>query len=125
MVQNNPLILMDGAHNISAIYNLINSLTTNYENKDIIVLYAGMKDKDRSEIIQELAPRVKHIYITTLDMQRSAVAGDYNLSNYENVSFIENYHTELQKIVKQLNEQQMLLITGSFYLISDLENYFA
>ena len=125
IVQNNPLVLMDGAHNISAIYNLINSLTTNYENKDIIVLYAGMKDKDRSEIIQELAPRVKHIYITTLDMQRSAVAGDYNLSNYDNVSFIENYRTELQKIMKQLNNQQVLLITGSFYLISDFENYFA
>lgn len=125
IVQNKPLILMDGAHNISAIYNLINSLTTNYENKDIIVLYAGMKDKDRSEIIQELASRVQHIYITKLDMQRSATASDYNFEDYDNVSFIENYHVELQKIISQLNNNQILLITGSFYLISDLENYFA
>ncbi|HIY91388.1 bifunctional folylpolyglutamate synthase/dihydrofolate synthase [Companilactobacillus sp. HBUAS56275] len=125
IVQNEPLVLMDGAHNISAIYNLINSLATNYENKDIIVLYAGMKDKDRSEIIQELAPKVKHIYITTLDMQRSAAAEDYDLSDYSNISFIENYHAELQKITDQLSDQQMLLITGSFYLISDLESYFA
>lgn len=125
IVQNEPLVLMDGAHNISAIYNLINSLATNYENKDIIVLYAGMKDKDRSEIIQELAPKVKHIYITTLDMQRSAAAEDYDLSDYSNISFIENYHVELQKIIDQLSDQQMLLITGSFYLISDLESYFA
>lgn len=125
IVRKHPLIMMDGAHNISAIYNLINSLTTNYVNKDIIVLYAGMKDKDRSEIIQELAPRVKHIYITTLEMQRSAGVSDYDLSQYGNISFIENYHRELQKIIANLSEKQMLLITGSFYLISDLENYFS
>lgn len=125
IVQQKPLILMDGAHNISAIYNLINSLTKNYENKDIIVLYAGMKDKDRHEILEELAPKTKHVYITTLDMARSAKADDYNLALYDNVSFIENYHAELQKIVSQLTEGQILLITGSFYLVSDLEHYFS
>lgn len=125
IVQRDPLILMDGAHNISAIYNLINSLTNNYENKDIIVLYAGMKDKDRHEILEELAPKAEHVYITTLDMARSAKASDYNLALYDNVSFIENYRQELQKIVASLNNDQILLITGSFYLISDLENYFS
>ena len=125
IVQRDPLILMDGAHNISAIYNLINSLTNNYENKDIIVLYAGMKDKDRHEILEELAPKAEHVYITTLDMARSAKASDYNLGAYDNVSFVENYRKELQKIVADLNHDQILLITGSFYLISDLENYFS
>ena len=79
VVQKKPLILLDGAHNISAIYNLINSLSINYENKDIIVLYAGMKDKDRNDILDELVPKSKHIYITKLDMARSATKEDYNL----------------------------------------------
>ncbi|MCV3763813.1 Mur ligase family protein [Companilactobacillus farciminis] len=125
IVRKNPLILMDGAHNISAIYNLINSLSLNNENKDIIVLYAGMKDKDRHDILDELVPKSKHIYITKLDMARSATKEDYNLSQYSNVSFIENYHTELQKIISSLTDEQMLLVTGSFYLVSDLENYFS
>ncbi|KRO00252.1 folylpolyglutamate synthase [Companilactobacillus kimchiensis] len=125
IVQQKPMILMDGAHNISAIHNLINSLTINYENKDIIVLYAGMKDKDRQEILEELAPKTEHIYITTLDMARSAKAEDYDLSVYDNVSFVENYHDELQKIISKMNRKQILLITGSFYLISDLEHYFS
>lgn len=125
IVHQDPLILMDGAHNISAVYNLINSLTKNYENKDIIVLYAGMKDKDRHEIIDQLAPKVEHIYITKLDMARSAGLGDYDLGAYSNVSFIENYRDELQKIVSSLRSEQILLITGSFYLVSDLENYFS
>ncbi|MQS74964.1 bifunctional folylpolyglutamate synthase/dihydrofolate synthase [Companilactobacillus halodurans] len=125
IVQKNPLILMDGAHNISAIYNLINSLSKTYENKDIIVLYAGMKDKDRHEILEELAPKAKQIYITKLNMMRSATASDYNLSEYKNVSFIENYHKQLQKIINDLTADQILLITGSFYLVSELENYFS
>ena len=125
IVQKKPLILMDGAHNISAVDNLINSLTNNYENKDIIVLYAGMKDKDRHEILEKLAPKTKHVYITTLDMARSAKASDYNLAAYQNVTFIENYQAELQKIIDQMNDQELLLITGSFYLISELEHYFS
>ena len=125
IVQKKPLILLDGAHNISAIYNLINSLSLNYENKDIIVLYAGMKDKDRHDILDELVPKSKHIYITKLDMARSATKEDYNLSQYSNVSFIENYRDELQKIVSRLTDDQLLLVTGSFYLVSDLENYFS
>ncbi|APU71623.1 bifunctional folylpolyglutamate synthase/dihydrofolate synthase [Companilactobacillus crustorum] len=125
IVQKNPLILMDGAHNISAVHNLINSLAINHENKDIIVLYAGMKDKDRHKIIEELAPKVSHVYITKLDMPRSAVASDYNLDDYTNVSFIENYRSQLQKIVAKMNSKQLLVITGSFYLVSDLENYFS
>jgi len=100
-------------------------LIKNYENKDIIVLYAGMKDKDRHEILQELAPKVAHVYVTKLDMARSATAEDYNLSHYQNVSFVENYQQELQKIIKSMKSDQILLITGSFYLISDLENYFS
>lgn len=125
IVHENPLVLMDGAHNISAIYNLINSLIKKYENKDIIVLYAGMKDKDRHEILEELAPKVQHVYITKLDMARSATADDYNLSQYTNVSFVENYQQELQKIFESMNPKQLLLITGSFYLVSNLENYFS
>lgn len=125
VVHRQPLILLDGAHNISAIYNLINSLTINHENKDIIVLYAGMKDKDRHEILEELAPKVAHVYITKLDMARSATASDYNLNSYTNVSFVENYRQELQKIVQSLETNQMLLVTGSFYLVSDLENFFS
>ena len=125
IVQKKPLVLLDGAHNISAIYNLINSLSKNYENKDIIVLYAGMKDKDRHDILDILVPEAKHIFITKLDMARSATAEDYNLEQYDNVSFIENYRQQLQKIISNLSDNQMLLVTGSFYLVSDLENYFS
>ncbi|PMD67746.1 bifunctional folylpolyglutamate synthase/dihydrofolate synthase [Companilactobacillus nuruki] len=125
IVQKDPLILMDGAHNISAIYNLINSLTINDENKDIIVLYAGMKDKDRHEILDELAAKTKHVYVTKLDMERSAKASDYDFSTYTNVSFVENYYEELQKIIDTMTKSQILLITGSFYLISDLEKFFS
>ena len=84
-----------------------------------------MKDKDRHDILDELVPKSKHIYITKLDMARSATKDDYNLSQYSNVSFVENYRDELQKIVSHLTDDQLLLVTGSFYLVSDLENYFS
>ncbi|WP_125762675.1 bifunctional folylpolyglutamate synthase/dihydrofolate synthase [Companilactobacillus hulinensis] len=125
IVQNNPLIILDGAHNLAAIDNLINSLITNEPNKDIIVLYAGMKDKNRHDILHLLAKNTKQIFVTSLDMPRAAKADDYDLSKFPNVSYINNYRKYLDDHVQSLKSNQILLITGSFYLVSELESYFA
>ncbi|APX73065.1 bifunctional folylpolyglutamate synthase/dihydrofolate synthase [Companilactobacillus allii] len=124
VVQKNPLIILDGAHNLAAIDNLINSLITNEPNKDIIVLYAGMKDKDRSDILEFMSNNTKEIFVTTLDMPRAAKEEDYDLSKYSNISYVEDYLQYLDMNKKKLMSNQILLVTGSFYLVSELETYF-
>lgn len=125
IVQENPLIILDGSHNFASIRNLTNSLISNWQNKDIIVMYAGMKDKDRKDILNYLAKRVKKIYITTLKMDRSADITDYDLSAYNNVAFVRNYLRELENLKDKQTDQQILVVTGSFYLISELEDFFS
>ncbi|MFD1418768.1 bifunctional folylpolyglutamate synthase/dihydrofolate synthase [Companilactobacillus keshanensis] len=125
IVQNNPLMILDGSHNFSAIHNLINSLISNWSNKDIIVVYAGMRDKDRKDILNYLSRNVQQVYVTTLDMSRSADVTDYDFSAYDNVKFVRDYRSELKKLKNGLTDQQILLVTGSFYLVSDLEELFS
>lgn len=124
IVQKDPLIILDGAHNLAAIENLINSLITNEPNKDIIVLYAGMKDKNRHDILDFMSHNTKKIFVTTLDMPRAAKEEDYNLNKYSNVLYIDDYHKYLDSHVNELSSDQILLVTGSFYLVSELETYF-
>lgn len=125
IVQKEPTIILDGSHNFAAIYNLINSLISNWQNKDIIVVYAGMKDKDRKDILNYLAKHVSKVYVTTLDMQRSADEADYDISVYNNVDFVKDYRSKIKSLQDNLTDQQVLLVTGSFYLISDLEKKFS
>lgn len=125
IVHKNPLVILDGAHNLAAIDNLINSLITNEPNKDIITMYAGMKDKDRHDILDFLTSNTKKVFVTSLDMPRAARFDDYDFSNYKNVEYIEDYNNCLHKIMNNLNSQQILLVTGSFYLVSELESNFS
>lgn len=124
IIQKKPLVLMDGAHNLDAIRNLINSLTTNWPKKDIIVLYTGMKDKDRADILTFLSKNTHHVFVSNLFYSRSAKKVDYDLTTYGNVQFIDNYDSEIDQLISKLNDEQIFLITGSFYLISELESKF-
>ncbi|WP_334328891.1 bifunctional folylpolyglutamate synthase/dihydrofolate synthase [Companilactobacillus sp. HBUAS59699] len=125
IVNKRPLVILDGAHNLAAIDNLINSLITNEPNKDIITMYAGMKDKDRHDILDFLTSNTKKVFVTSLDMPRAAKFDDYDFSNYDNVDYIDDYYDCLHRIIDNLNDQQILLVTGSFYLVSELESYFS
>ncbi|WP_125567750.1 bifunctional folylpolyglutamate synthase/dihydrofolate synthase [Companilactobacillus insicii] len=125
IVNKNPLVILDGAHNLAAIKNLINSLTTNEPNKDIIIMYAGMKDKDRHDILDFLTDNTKKVYVTSLSMPRAAKLNDYDLSKYSNIVYVENHFSCLNNLMKEISKNQILLVLGSFYLVSDFESYFS
>lgn len=124
VVQKSPLILMDGAHNPAAIDNLINSLTANWPKKDIIVLYTGMKDKDRADILRSMAAKVSQVYVSNLLLSRAAKKQDYDLNDFDNIEFVDDYHEQIDQIMSKMKPNDIFLITGSFYLVSELENKF-
>ncbi|WP_125769675.1 bifunctional folylpolyglutamate synthase/dihydrofolate synthase [Companilactobacillus furfuricola] len=124
IVQNDPLVLMDGAHNLAAIDNLINSLNANWPKKDIIILYTGMKDKDRADILTLLASKVSTVYVSNLSLSRAAKENDYDLEGFDNIEFVSDYHQKINQVIKTMTSDQIFLITGSFYLVSELENKF-
>ncbi|MQS88335.1 bifunctional folylpolyglutamate synthase/dihydrofolate synthase [Companilactobacillus mishanensis] len=124
IVREDPMIIMDGAHNIAAVDNLINSLTARWPKKAIIVLYTGMKDKDRKDILDLLSPNAKMVYVSNLDTPRSAKESDYDLMKYNNVEFISDFHSKVDQMIAEQSEDEIFVITGSFYLISELESKF-
>ncbi len=124
IVQKEPLVIMDGAHNMAAVDNLINSLTATWPKKDIIVLYTGMKDKDRADILSILSSKVQMVYVSNLLLSRAAKKQDYDLTEFRNVQFVTDYHRLIDEVISKMDNNQIFLITGSFYLISELESKF-
>lgn len=119
IVSTNPLVIMDGAHNVSAAKTLVNSLTK-LNNIKYNVLYTGLKDKDTKGVIKELESLANKFIITSIDDARSSDT-EVLLSevSIDKMGFKDEFKALDYAI--QLNEP--LLIVGSLHFVSSLRPY--
>ena len=111
ILSNDPLTIIDGAHNPEAFDKLAKSLQSGRFNKNIHVLLASFKDKNVIQMLSIIGSISESITLTTFDHPRARKEEDYFLfvSDYE---FIENPLEAYQKL-KELYPEDVILITGS------------
>ncbi len=115
IVQQNPLVIIDGAHNPDGIRALCDSLQ-GYRN--IAVLFSALKDKKFEEMIDILETITKDLTITHFENSRSMDLSV--LQKREHVKIIEDYHKALEEMLKK---DKTIVITGSLYFISEIRKY--
>ena len=124
--QEDPLIMLDGAHNGAAIQNLVANLETNYQNYRIHLLFAAIKGKNYTEMIERLIkiPNVDLI-ITTFDLPKAVPCCDYSLFNeLDNVTIEPNWRHAFFNLLKKVeDDQDMIVVTGSLYFISEVRRF--
>lgn len=124
-VRDKPLIYLDGAHNPEGIQALAKTLQQNFANKKIHVLYAQTKEKDVNEMLAPLYPIIGEICFTTFDFQRAQAVDElYDAANFVNKSKTENWQEALENKLNTLTEDDLYIITGSLYFISEVRGYF-
>lgn len=109
-VHNNPLIIIDGAHNPEGI-KAFKEAAIKYPGPKKII-FSALKDKDTHQMITELLTITDDVTICEFDHVRAAKAKD--LADGFPVAIIPDYHLALKKA---LNFQGTVFITGSFYFI--------
>ena len=62
--------------------------------------------------------------LTTFTGPREVTSLKHYQAHFSNLRTEENWQAAFLKIIKELNGDDMLLITGSLYFISDVRNYF-
>lgn len=114
-------IVLDGAHNIGGIHALKRSVQSIYPDKRIICLFSVMKDKQHKEMIEELDNFCGALYFTEFDYNRRADAEDlFFESHHYKKSFHHDHKAIFQKLSKELKDDEILLVTGSLYFISEI-----
>ena len=111
ILSQDPLTIIDGAHNPEAFEKLSNSLQKGNFSKNIRVLLASFKDKNVIQMLSIIGSISESITLTTFDHPRARKEEDYFLfvSDYEFVEDpIEAYHK-----LKELYPEDIILITGS------------
>lgn len=116
IVHENPLVIIDGAHNEEGIQALVDSMK---DYNDVKVIFSALKDKNSDKMIEKLFEISSDITICEFDFYRANQA--------ENIA--GNYPVKIDKdyrhaIETSLGKQGVILISGSLYFISLVREYF-
>ncbi|MDR7077907.1 dihydrofolate synthase/folylpolyglutamate synthase [Neobacillus niacini] len=120
ILSNRPLVIIDGAHNDEGISALVQELSTRYSNYNIHIVFAALKDKKLDQMIAQLDQVADEISFVSFDFPRAAQANDlFAISKSKNKVMADKWDTHLSKITKSLENNQILVVTGSLYFISE------
>ena len=124
IVNNNPLIIIDGAHNIDGINRLCETIRIIKGDKRLNVIFAVSKDKEKDKMIELLLDVADEIIFTSFDYKRSDDPNNLlSLSNPNNnkinKSILDDIDSYIAKI-KNENKNEIYLFCGSLYFVSEL-----
>lgn len=124
VLQTNPLIILDGAHNIQAMTNLLKTVHQLAEKRQgrIYALVTMMKDKDLEQVFA-LFKQNDDVLLTTLDYPRVAKQNDFPIDVQRRYNYERDYQTGFTKLRNEMADNDILLVTGSFYLVSAILNW--
>lgn len=123
LLNSDPLVILDGAHNIQAMRNLLEFMHAQREKRKgvIRVLIAMMKDKDLEEVFS-LFDEEDQVEITTISYPRAARLKDFPPDITQRYPYEENWYEAFKKLQDKSQKNDILLVTGSFYLVGAVLN---
>lgn len=123
LVQENPAVLLDGAHNIQGVEALscfLEKAKSQYQNLYMVMSILG--DKEVTAMVKQIAPLATRIIFTQNNNLRSSTAE--NLAEAlegENTDFelIPDFEVAIRQTVQKAKDGDLVCITGSLYTISE------
>ena len=124
VLQTKPLIILDGAHNIQAMTNLLKTVHQLAEKRQghIHALVTMMKDKDLEQVFA-LFKQNGDVLLTTLDYPRVAKQNDFPIDVQRRYNYERDYQRGFTTLKNKMADNDILLVTGSFYLVSAILNW--
>ena len=123
VLNNKPLVVIDGAHNPAAVSNLVRGINEHFNYRNMILVMGIMEDKDCMEIMNEIVPHAERLILTRPEMDRSAdpnALKEYVEKNFTlKVTVKPQIDKALEFAFKCAKEEDIILVTGSFYTISE------
>lgn len=118
-----PLIVIDGAHNIDGIRALKNNIRKYFKYNKMYLLLGILADKQVGEMIEEITPMAEKVFALTPHNERAEINED--LKNEikkinSNVESIDDYKTAIKKAINEADEDDLILVSGSLYMIGDM-----
>lgn len=121
IIQKNPLVLLDGAHNPDGIDTLCKTLK-NLSRKKVILVIGISKTKDIPKMVSKIAPMSNLIIITK---SKSEMAVDSEIIKNEAVKYtndvimVPEVITAIKRALKIADKRDTVCITGSLFVVGE------
>jgi len=121
-ISDSPKIITDISHNFQGIKNIKGNLEYFKYNK-LFIVFSMMKDKHYKECISEIGKLKAEIILTGIEYSRAASPEELFSSVSKHKSkFItaDNVYEALKYVKDKAGKNDLVLITGSFFLVSEV-----
>ena len=123
VIQKNPLVILDGAHNFDKIKSVIHNLK-NLTYDKLYTIFACGQTKNAFQMLKLIDKASKEVTLTSFETHYNHAKADNpkNLSSLlkRKATIEANPQKAFKKTYKKLKSNDALLITGSFYLAGEL-----
>lgn len=119
----NPLIVIDGSHNLDSIEKLVENIKKFKYNK-LILGFSLLKDKDHLNILKKVENIADKIVLTEIDNERftdvESLYSEFEKISDKEVFAIKNREEAVKKTFEIAEKGDLILWCGSLYLIKDI-----
>ncbi len=117
-VREDPLVLLDAAHNPHGIHALSEFIRTHFHDKKKILVFGVMKDKDYETMLREITPEMDTVILTRPGIERALSPHDMQ-AYLDHAIITGNVRDAVKEARKAATEKDLILVTGSFYTIGE------
>ncbi len=122
-----PALILDGAHTLNSVRLTIDTLNKLYGEKKVNLLFACAADKDVKDMAQTFKYRFDHVYVTRPgEKKASNLNAEIEAFTNSEIKFTadKDYKMMIEKALRESAENgNLLLVTGSFYLVSEVKTF--
>jgi dihydrofolate synthase/folylpolyglutamate synthase len=128
ILQQNPTVLVDGAHNVASMKMLVNNIKAYFPHKRIFLVFGTSCDKDIPGIINELVPLSPQVIVTRTSHSRSAPPPTLAAEFTKRGIHPETGKTVTEAISRALSladRKDIICVTGSLFVVAEALDYFS
>ncbi len=129
IINNDPRVLVDGAHNAASIRVLIQATGQHIPYDSMVVIFGCCEDKDVDGMLRELQYGADKVIFTRVNSPRAVYPEDL-AAKYTDIcgkmcQTARNLKEAIQVASPAITTGDLICITGSFYLVGEAKNLFA
>ena len=127
VLQETPLVIIDGAHNLPAIERLVQNMTARVGKRQTL-LFSALTRKDSKQMLlrlQEALPDV-NIILTSFHPSKGQSIARSDVEAYldsRKISYEESFEDVIDRFASSTDDKSELWVTGSLYFIAEVRHW--
>jgi dihydrofolate synthase/folylpolyglutamate synthase len=128
ILQQNPTVLVDGAHNVDSMRGLVSNIKAYFSYKRIFLVFGTSCDKDIPGIVNELVPLSPQVIVTRTAHSRAAplstLAAEFTKRGI-NIETSETVNEAISRALSLADKTDIICVTGSLFVVAEALAYFS